>query len=376
MSGSAITNISIFLSTFKILSKTLYIGSFRNAVNIGGSGQYFDIDIGEEFIRRWSTLKNGNNKSQSQITYQLCDDIKNIFGYKSFDVNASDDKKSLKVLVDSKIYDISELGAGLAQFIIVFINAAISSPAFILIDEPELNLHPTLQIDFITSLARYSSNGLLFSTHSIGLARSVSDQIFSTRRTTPENCEIKPYEELKNLVEFLGELSYSSYVDTGSNKILLVEGKHDIKVFQQFLRKMKKDHEVVILPLKGSESINEAAIYQLNEIVRLSQNVYAIIDSEKNSESEILSAQRQGFKASCESAGIKIKILSWRAIENYFPDRVVKKVVGPKGLPLSPFQLLNDGKESWSKKSNWKLAAEMNIDELKSTDIYEFLNGI
>jgi hypothetical protein len=38
----------------KALSRMLYLGLFRNAVNIGGSGDYYDIQIGQPFITNWN----------------------------------------------------------------------------------------------------------------------------------------------------------------------------------------------------------------------------------------------------------------------------------------------------------------------------------
>ena len=50
----------------------------------------------------------------------------------------------------------------------VLLNIAIKKPSFILIDEPEINLHPSLQIKFLDILERYASNGVLYATHSVG----------------------------------------------------------------------------------------------------------------------------------------------------------------------------------------------------------------
>jgi len=48
-------------------------------------------------------------------------------------------------------------------------NAALKKPSFILIDEPEISLHPSLQLKFLMKLAGYASEGVVFATHNIGL---------------------------------------------------------------------------------------------------------------------------------------------------------------------------------------------------------------
>ena len=77
------------------------------------------------------------------------------------------------------MYKASELGSGLVQFILVFSNAAMRNPraAYILLDEPELSLHPSLQLDFLTALGSFASEGVIFATHSIGLARASADHL-------------------------------------------------------------------------------------------------------------------------------------------------------------------------------------------------------
>ncbi len=58
-------------------------------------------------------------------------------------------------------------------------NAAFKKPSFILIDEPEISLHPSLQLKFLNKLVGYASEGVVFATHNIGLARSVAEEIYS-----------------------------------------------------------------------------------------------------------------------------------------------------------------------------------------------------
>ena len=94
---------------------------------------------------------------------------------------------------------------------------------------------------------------------------------------------IRPYETKPELVELLGELSFSTYREFGFNKILLVEGPTEIKTVQQFLRKYQKDHEILLLSLGGSSLINASREHELREMHRVSPNVCALIDSERDS---------------------------------------------------------------------------------------------
>ena len=381
-------DISYVLEMFKKLSNSLYIGPFRNAISVlplieinhmqvidGKYLNYYDIKVGRDFIKQWRKLKTGNDRNSSIATIELTDNIKRIFNFDELEINSSNDDQSLQLFINRKVYNLSELGSGLAQFILVLMNVAIQKPSYILIDEPELNLHPSLQLDFLTTLANYASEGTLFATHSIGLARSSADYIYTVKKT-PRGSEVREYEQNPSLLELLGELSYSTYREFGFKKVLLVEGRTEIKTFQQFLRKYRQDQHILILSLGGKDFINGHSIEELREIQRISDQIYILIDSEKNSPSAELEQCRQQFKENCHINGIHCHILERRATENYFTDRAIKLVKGDSYSALDNYQLLGNGSLGWSKSENWRIAKEMTKEELESTDLGEFIRTI
>ncbi len=365
-----------YIRAFRALHDTMYIGPFRNAINVGGKKDYFDITIGQQFIESWLALKTGDNTKDNKLVLDLTDDIAKIFRFNRLEINASQDKSTLKVFIDGKTYRLDELGSGLAQFIIVLGNVAQKKPSWVLIDEPELNLHPSLQIDFLTTLTNYSSYGILFSTHNIGLARACAERIYSFRLDDNQLSEVRDLEAIQNLSEFLGELSFSGYRELGFDKVLLVEGPTDVRTVQQFLRKYRKDHEILLLPLGGSSLINATSEAELEEIKRITNNVYALIDSEKKYANAPIQKKRQSFIGICDKVGIKCHILQYRAIENYFTDRAVKAVKGENYSALQPYDKLADAYPGWGKSENWRIAREMSIKEIKQTDIGEFIDSL
>ena len=162
---------------FTRLSDTFYVGPFRNAVNLGSNAKYFDIAIGQSFIATWRSSKTGSTKSLHAAILKITEDIKRIFGFRQLEINASDDNQTMQLFVDGKSYFLPELGSGLSQFIMVLASAAFRRPSYILIDEPEMGLHPSLQLDFLTTLGSYATEGVIFSTHSLGLARASAERI-------------------------------------------------------------------------------------------------------------------------------------------------------------------------------------------------------
>jgi ABC-type polar amino acid transport system ATPase subunit len=149
--------------------------------------------------------------------------VKEIFDLENLEINASDDATTLQLIINNRSFKLAEIVSGMAQFFMVLATAAISQPAYIFIDEPELSLHPSLQLKFLTALASFAENGVFFATHNIGLARA-AEQIYSVYRTSTWESQICPFEATPRLSELLGEVSYLGYKDLGYEKILLVEG--------------------------------------------------------------------------------------------------------------------------------------------------------
>lgn len=361
---------------FTSLRRTLYIGASRNAINIGSNENYFDIQVGQGFIRTWRGYKTGNIKKHNEAAIRLTKEIGHIFGIDDLQIDSSQDEQTLQVFVNGKSYKLHEVGSGLTQFILVLATAATRESSYIFIDEPELNLHPSLQLDFLTTLASYADEGIVFGTQSIGLARASAERIYLLRRITEGESKVTALESTPRLSEFLGELSFSGYRELGFNNVLLVEGVKDVKTIQQFLRMLKKDHQIVLLPLGGTQLINQQTQPQLEELKRISDNIFALIDSERAAKDAPLSREREGFVRICGQAKVRCHVLDRRAIENYLSDRAIKTVKSEKYHSLKPYERLEEVRPAWSKEENWRIARSMTIEELQGTDLWEFLDSI
>lgn len=382
ISGTAITlpqaqtrvELSEFIDAMKMLSDARYYGPFRNAIN-QGAGQYYDFVLGTGFMDRWQMWKTSGNKRQSLAIQDVTEEIRRIFGFKSLEINTSPSRNTLIVAVDGKPYRLNELGSGISQFIMMLGNVATEQPSILLIDEPETNLHPSLQVDFLLSLANFARNGTIFSTHSIGLARSVAERIYSVQKQDGRSIA-RLFEDTPNYAELLGELSFSTFRELGSDKLLLVEGVSDVKTIQQFLRRLEKDRSTAILQLGGQQLIGGGRQIELAELQRLSKNVSILADSERTEAGAKLSKQRASFVQTCKTLGYNVHLTERRAIENYFTDRAVKAIFGEKFRSLGEYELLRDAPNPWPKSENWRIAHEMSLDELQGTDLLTFLKEL
>jgi len=375
-SNHVYSSLNSFIDFLTDLTNMFYIGPFRNAINIGSMSNYYDIQIGQAFLGQWRAWKTGPNIRANQEAYRVTQDLKRIFRFEELEINTAADDQTLHLIVDGQAYRLPSLGAGLSQFLVVLVNVAIRRPSYVLIDEPEMNLHPALQQEFLTALKSYASEGLLFSTHSIGLARVAADRRYSLRRLAEGHSQLHEYEANPRLSELLGELSFSGYRELGIHKVLLVEGPNDSAAIKELLRKYGKEHDFLILTLGGGSLIHGDAEEQLHEIKRITESVAAIIDSDRPKAGVKSKKSIRDFKAACDRAQVSCHILQRRTLENYFPERAIRAVKGDQARALGPYETLAEAGFPWSKSEDWEIARAMTREELEQTDLGQFLGAL
>jgi len=376
--GGAVMNDEFFAplaEAMAILGNTMYIGPFRNAIHVGGTQNYYDIHTGDAFVTTFSNYKSGDNPSANEAVHEMTEELRRIFGFEKLEINPSG--QTLQLNIDGRSYRLSEQGAGFAHFVIVMVNVLVRQPKLLLIDEPELNLHASLQLDFLQTLARYTGHGVIFATHSLGLARTAADQIYTLAKPAGGTSVLRAYEDNQDLVTLLGQLSFDNRPEMGFSKVLLVEGKTELRALMQFLRLYEKEHEVLMLPLHGGDMIRGDSEQELADLLRIGGDVHYLIDSERTTAGAPLEADRQDFMNVCYRLGISGLVLERRALENYFTDNAVKRAFGSEAQALGHFdKLAKSSNSAWRKTNNWRVANEMSKTDLDGTDLGTFLEAL
>jgi len=95
----AVVELEPYISEFRTLRQAFYVGPFRNAINVGTNEDYFDIQVGQAFIKQWRSLKTGNVKRSNELILRVTDDIARVFDFKALSIDASDDGQTLQVLL-------------------------------------------------------------------------------------------------------------------------------------------------------------------------------------------------------------------------------------------------------------------------------------
>jgi ABC-type cobalamin/Fe3+-siderophores transport system ATPase subunit len=366
---SAAQQTPAFESILPVLADTLYVGPFRSSLSPGG-GTYYDLTMGQPFVSQFRAFKTGGNPEQNEAVIALQEEIAQIFGFERLDINASDDGATLQLFIDGRSFRLSELGAGLSHFVVVLLNILVRRPSFLLIDEPELNLHASLQLDFLTTLAKYAKVGVLFATHSMGLARTAADRILVVNREAAGR-QVEPYEGSTTYGAMAAQLAFDGTPSVGYEKVCLVEGRSEVRAVMQLLRLYDAEHRIALVPMGGGELLAADIEVELRELQRLGPVTF-LIDSERTSPGSAASSRHEAFMAAAEKVGIAGHMLHRRAFENYLTDDAVRRAFGAGVSALGPFDV-HGGGAGWKKTQNWRAAAHMSRADLDQTDLGQFL---
>lgn len=365
-----------FRAIFMALRDCIYIPSSRSIRHAPSRRQ--NVVTGEQFVHSWKQWSAGARVGHRSAVDLLQEELRILFGYSRLHIQPNALDKDLVVRTDTGTFELSELGDGFSHFLIVLANAAIFRPALIFIDEPENGLHPKLQVAFVQTLARYASLGLVATSHSVGLARSIADEIFFLSRS---NGQVRLRRFGAGVAGSLSgeayEMGYSQFVELGGAGLLLVEGRTDIKAYREILRHLQLDQSFIVISLGGGEffTSNESHIvHELEDLKRLNPAVVSVIyDGGRTKSDSSYDPRCKVFHTVCERLGFKVHPTERLEIENYVSQSALDVVFGVgKMRHLGEYEKM--GKSgSWDKSKNWQLFAAMTRDEIMATDIAKFI---
>jgi len=296
--GYELGSLNEIMDALQILARCFYYPSVRHVSafkpDTTSNAKYYDVYTGKPFIEQWATRATGSGKLSTEKIHSVVEDLRRIFRFEMLSIQPDASHRELLVIANGKSSRLSELGTGLAQFILLLGNIAFAEPSYLLIDEPENNLHPILQLEFVNAMAARASEGVTFATHNLGLARQAADRIFAFN-PGPQGCTVSAFNKTNNLARIIGELSFGRSDFAPARKLLLVEGQTDVLTMQNLLAIFGNEHHFAIISLGGQGGINPERKGELEQMQSLAIDVVAIIDSEKSSAADDLSTNRKRF---------------------------------------------------------------------------------
>jgi predicted ATP-dependent endonuclease of OLD family len=234
-----------------------------------------------------------NAELQQKLSETVTSHINTIWGEHNVSVKFSIDNLQLSFLVedndnDLPKYGVSQRSDGFKHFISILLNLSAENKTqslnnkIVLLDEPEIHLHPSGQRYLRDELLEISKNNIVvFATHSVYMVDTKNiDRHFSVKkhegRTLASQIEKdNPYRE-----EVLYEALGTSVLELIEPNVLLFEGKTDRDIFELYTRKLKTDlkpPKVSLISADGCKNILKYTKFFNTKVVK----GYVVVDSDE-----------------------------------------------------------------------------------------------
>lgn len=275
-------------------------------------------------------------------------------------IRTEHDISSLEYTEFGRKLDILYSGTGLKHFLDVLIKTTLSGAQILLLDEPEMGLHPDLQrrfIEYLVKLATKKNLQIFIATHSPVLLNYTTDiqcyRIINSKGTREIN---KVPTEANQLL--LSDLGIRPSDIFNYDICLMVEGQSDVIFFEHILRVLYKDDfngvAVTVIQYGGdaAAAISNGTL-QIRNITAAQKYTYWLRDRDAMPTEEP-STPAMKFKKSLEKSGMTIHLTKNREIEFYYPLTIHLKAQNGNKIQEDSTQLIYEGKQD----QKYRTAAE------------------
>lgn len=259
-----------------------------------------------------------------------------------------------------KRLDILYSGTGLKHFLDILIKITLSGAKIVLLDEPELGLHPDLQrrfIDYLHQLSVDKDIQIFIGTHSQVILNYAETIKFYRVLNNAGERQILPVDK-EAVHTVLSDLGIRPSDLFNQDLCLLVEGASEIVFFEHVIRNLyKADFEKIAVGIiqyggGAAEGIVSGAI-DISNIVPSQKYLLWLRDRDARP-TDNPSLQSTKFKNKINQYGYECVILDKREIEYYYPENV--HVVAQQGDAAK--ELATKGILHGDQRSKYRTAAE------------------
>jgi predicted ATP-dependent endonuclease of OLD family len=249
--------------------------------------------------------------------------------------------EKLKKNGDSKLvdYDIKNVGQGMQTLVLMLSNILLLKPSIVLMDEPEVHMHPSLIKEFVKYIKQLSTETqFIITTHSVVLMNEVGlDKLFSLKYEVEQKGVIAiPVDDRNKLLDAVNSLGYNVDALTYTLKptvFVFTEGPSDKNLILAFATKKGWSHDINgftigFIPMggKGNRYRFAELIDKMNKEF-IDSPLIMILDRDETSPDDVEDIKSKFFSQNPK----RLHYLSKRQIENYLLDeKAIGKYIGER----------------------------------------------
>ena len=252
----------------------------------------------------------------------------------------------------------SSVGSGINQIFITIFNIDSHNDVIFGIEEPESHLHPEVQRKVFNFLKEQSKEKQIFiTTHSPIFASGT--QLKNVRLVTKDNAaktHITPITKT-NVYRIIEELGVRPSDIFDDDVVIFVEGKSDVGIFQEFVKKLKPNSKTGFIDAESWTSMGYYANAKILQSKKVKIPVFVVFDGDtENGEKRRKIKERLVNELDLPST--HIKTLSKNSIEDYLlVPRAIKEAF--PDLKISEDEIKKFIEENKTKKNKKRVLDKM-----------------
>lgn len=317
------------------LPKFLKVGAIRSIKDADSSSRSSPINSGVGLPAALLRLYNPERKDfeESKRRWNKFQDfVREIMNDRSAAILVSHDSHEIAVkTADTDYLPLESLGTGLTELIILAAVVACNTDKIICIEEPEIHLHPSLQVRFIEYLLSDDANRFIVTTHSPTIINCSGVQVahVSKKNGVSECHQLNGMVLARDLLDDLGARA-SDLLQ--SNYVIWVEGPSDRTYVNYWIGKWAEENSVHLVEgihysvmLYGGKLLNaldaspDGSNEKLISLFRINTHFCILMDSDKKSKNARLGKTKTRVINECRESGAMHWVTWGSTIENYVP---------------------------------------------------------